>query len=62
MTDWKPIDTAPKDGTPILAVSGPGQYAVIVCYKRRKWRPYPADSSWYEDLVWWMPIPVGPNG
>lgn len=64
--EWQPIETAPRDGTPILAWNG----GVFVVY----WESDP--GSWWvydppcdERAVWnvkqpthWMPLPPPPLG
>lgn len=54
---WKPIETAPKDGRPVLATTG--HYSVFTT----RWE----DGEWYDDMqlvrdpVYWMPLPVAPG-
>ena len=43
MSDWQPIETAPKDGTKFLATgldygTGPSRHTEIVFWDRRRWR------------------------
>ena len=65
--EWQPIETAPKDGTKILAWFADGDYSIIY------WGAY--DDSWVQSLPGlgsdsgyspdtfshWMPLPLPPN-
>ena len=66
MNEWQPIETAPKDGTPILMWDGDMIY-VISWYVPQNTR-YPA--QWREadgkrycdyDPTHWMPLPEPPK-
>lgn len=59
MSEWQPIETAPKDGTPIL-VADSGPYAFVVEWnnKHRAWLG--ADRSAWEPTHW-MPLPEPPK-
>ncbi len=68
MTDWQPIETAPKDGTDIL-VCEPGYVMAIVSWhpvKTKKAARYPGywanllGSNWYYPTHW-MPLPEQPE-
>lgn len=67
MTEWQPIETAPKDGSKILAWFADGDYSIIY------WGAY--DGSWVQSLpglgsdsgyspdtfIHWMPLPEPPK-
>jgi len=72
MSDWQPIETAPKDGTLVLTWS-----ARLCCvarwkdYEREPYKPHPS-YRWYgwidgydgEDIpdpTHWMPLPEAPK-
>ncbi len=65
---WQPIETAPKDGTAILASGldhgkGPSRHYSVV-----EWMDFGCESGWYPDedadpliyLSHWMPLPEPP--
>lgn len=63
---WQPIDSAPKDGTPVIGFmptyyQGKGGQAVIV------WMNYTDRPGWYSDVSsihepsHWMPLPPPPG-
>lgn len=62
-TDWQIIETAPKDGTRILASQGPGDsYPDIVEWV--DWKPgwYNGDITYESDVfTHWMPLPDPPQ-
>lgn len=68
MGEWQPIETAPKDGTPILAynpVTGPyqtrhedGEWPMADWYKGDPDHP----GIWYPRPSHWMPLPTAPLG
>jgi hypothetical protein len=73
-SEWQPIETAPKDGTRILAVI-PG-FAVSIAWwfhDAQKWmttdaEDYPDDESWNYTVAnteyqptHWMPLPAAPS-
>lgn len=68
MSDWKRIETAPKDGTRILVDFGrAGIHAVaweesvsgleIWCVDDRKHGPFPLRGYVNEDIKGWQPLP-----
>ena len=61
---WQPMETAPKDGTPILTFDG--VFYQVVSWGHRKWiGNTPADWGWAgqgvtylpDTFICWMPIP-----
>ena len=63
--NWRPIETAPKDGTPILVWVRKHQEVLIVFYEERGkfcWREYPEGDRWNKNLVThWQPLPEPPE-
>lgn len=64
MSEWRPIETAPKDGTTIL-VAGQGSTAWMA-----KWRPMKRVPDRWESIglgalpfypTHWMPLPDPPD-
>jgi hypothetical protein len=70
MNDWHPIETAPKDGTRILAygICGLESHLSIATVKfddsRKEWVCDPNEASEHEPepcrLTHWMPLPEEP--
>jgi hypothetical protein len=61
---WQPIETAPKDGTHILAHDGNTYYpAVVIHWFESGWffSTYPTDIENEYDPVRWMPLPTPPQ-
>lgn len=76
MTDWQPIETAPRDGTAVLGYgvapySEDGMEITVVCWVENE--KFPHLSGWhsrysgFEDLntsrqpTHWMPLPEPPK-
>ena len=68
---WEPIDTAPLDGTWILAAcdgvskKGVAWIPSTVAYYKGRWYSSELDTGYSLDewpLQWWMPIPTAPSG
>jgi hypothetical protein len=54
---WKPIKTAPTDGSLILAITSGGHYWLV------KWNgeEWDDNENYDPDVVWWLPLPEGPE-
>lgn len=62
-SNWQPIETAPKDGTEIIAIDDRGEYFVAFWHE--------ASEGWYFGLfdevdgkikpTHWMPLPAAPT-
>lgn len=59
MTEWQPIETAPKDGTPIL-VCDKGPYAYVAEWFQHSRTWIGADKMYWEPTHW-MPLPEPPK-
>jgi hypothetical protein len=61
---WKPIDTAPSDGTTILAWvrwQNASASACIVAFTNKRWRRVANGREIAgEALTYWRPVPSGP--
>jgi hypothetical protein len=63
---WQPIATAPRDGTPILAVDANGQIAVVASKWLKNRQHF---THWYAPIydeavmnpTHWMPLPKPPG-
>jgi hypothetical protein len=59
MSDWQPIETAPKDGTRFLAIYVPKDVRLI-CYRKGRWQE-PGDDHGLIDFEYWHPLPALPD-
>lgn len=61
--NWLPIETAPKDGTPVLGYAD-GDYAVVRWHQLLDSWQLTQTGSWAEDGEWspifWRPLPAAP--
>jgi hypothetical protein len=55
---WQPIESAPKDGTPVLGTGGTEIPCVMRCFGA-SWSTIPAGYSVHPRR--WMPLPPGPG-
>lgn len=59
--DWKPIETAPRDGTAVL-VALPGVRPVYVSWRSGEWRyPFTVRRLKAYQPTHWMPLPAPPK-
>ncbi len=65
MSEWQPIETAPRDGTEVLTF---GKHGTSVLFWDDE---YAAEKCWREKSAWlalrdepthWMPLPPAPEG
>ncbi len=71
MSEWQPIETAPKDGTAILGYAfyplsfGGGRCAVVYWDGDEEEWDLVVKGSYAEDGIWmpeyWMPLPAPPE-
>lgn len=62
MSEWRPIETAPKDGALVL-VSNTGGSVCIASWsgkKRKYWRYFLGGEMWTQPTHW-MPLPEPPE-
>lgn len=66
---WEPIESAPKDGSPILACAALGHYVPITAYwssyhpnatGEKCWRTSLICGNKLHELTHWMPLPQPP--
>ena len=60
---WQPIETAPKDGTRILAYCAGGDWQDVI-YWEASWQgaPFWCSDRTKTDPTHWMPLPEPPKG
>ena len=70
MTGWQPIETAPRDGTPILAaiptpaISGQTHWRGVLFWSNGSggfWLNRDNRVLMPGDPTYWMPLPAGPD-
>lgn len=64
MSEWQPIDTAPKSGRflvggPTITGRSPPWHIEIVKYRDTRGCPISADDAF--DVTHWMPLPAPPH-
>ena len=57
MTEWQPIETAPRDGRELLLISMPGKAYGIGSYRAEIWWDWP----WSMPPSHWLPLPPPPT-
>ena len=68
-SEWQPIETAPKDGTVILACFDKWYHPMAVCWAayhpnakgKACWRTSAIGGDKVEQLTHWMPLPSPPT-
>jgi hypothetical protein len=64
LTDWRPIDTAPRDGTFLLLFAASGDAVSAICpFQVARWTHdswESEDSRLIERPTHWMPLPPPP--
>lgn len=64
MSAWQPIETAPKDGTRIMAYIARIEHTLIIYWEPdTDSEPHWSDEEGFEwtDLTHWMPLPDPPR-
>jgi hypothetical protein len=64
MSEWQPIETAPKDGTEILAWDGSVRTTAVWWVPGKQWSLVSPGEYAEDSEVWpthWMPLPEPPN-
>ena len=56
MSDWRPIETAPKDGKPVLLGHRDFEPMSGFWLRSGRWNSWP----WYAQPTHWMPMPERP--
>lgn len=64
MTKWQTIETAPKDGSEILAISTAHKGPLILAWRHYNgcwgWRDWDWDLHLASNVTHWMPLPEPP--
>lgn len=58
---WRPIETAPKNGTAIMSWDGQQCAVIVYCCCHKEWRLLDGDLSEWTGSTHWMPLPVPPS-
>jgi hypothetical protein len=59
---WRPIATAPKDGTPVLGWWGTECMIVDWCVVVERWgSTHDGEDTFLPEPTHWMPLPEGPK-
>jgi hypothetical protein len=64
MSEWKPIETAPKTDEPILVVYDNGDIEIIDDSNQTDWQPYDGinqNMMGVSKPTHWMPLPEPPK-
>jgi hypothetical protein len=68
MMEWQPIETAPKDGTPVLIYEPPYKdllpfdiYVCKWCQHKEAWVEFAGEEYSQYDATHWMPLPDAPK-
>ena len=64
MTDWQPIETAPKDGTFLLLALDDGDFPIVGGFDTEggKFSCARYGDAFYPQPTHWMPLPSPPKG
>lgn len=59
---WQPIETAPQDGTNVLAFDDGAITVLYWCEERDGWfYPYKGGRTRWTMVTHWMPLPAAPE-
>lgn len=59
MSEWRTMDTAPKDGTRVLVAFDEGE--IVIAHYDDGWWNEDEDTAWNDYYArWWMPLPAPP--
>ena len=64
VTDWQPIETAPKDGTKFLAYEGGAENKHYECWWQDDFSNWSGWQDWWDsepEPTHWMPLPEPPK-
>lgn len=61
MSEWHPIETAPKDGTYILAVWARNKTTCLAFWDEKEWNRVGSGGIFPIEATHWMPLPEPPN-